>query len=820
MVRGSAPSPARARRPPQNSSLPPFSLRVNRLSVPRFRFPARRHRSWLPLTLAALLLPLAPAAPLRAQMLYDTRNGEPANTSDPSKMYVDAYSAALQAEKLEEGGNLKPALAKYRFAASLLDQLSQTNPNWQPLIVGYRLRKTIASIRALEDKGVVLAGPAPGAGDATPAVPGAGNSYGRPAVLPAQPVGPDDDLPAPDLPPGAVPGNAGRVPQNAAVVTPQGPLQPPASLAAPLAPPGNPEALAHTAQQLKGKLDKTQKELKDALDGLATARKEKQDIAKEKDNVEYQLQSSRSEVKLAQRRFERTKANRDSIENDLGKAQARLKDATAKNPAVAQSRKDLRDEVEELKKQLAKAQADNEVAAKSRDDVSAKFDASERNVAQLTKERDAAVARNELTKDAAQKIESLQTENASLGQKLSSAESSITKLTAESRKKKQELDSMSRELTTMRDQLASSRDQNDRNATTITELRAQLDTDAKRIDELKAKGMTSEEYAKLNKENEMLRGIVMRQLKDQARRASVKKLLADELARLDVQNSALNTQLEELGRPATQLSDEERALFKEPLVTMAESSTPDSTAAVISAYRSRKAPGADASQPPGADNPPEEAGNQPPGGEANGAAKGSGPQVQTSSQPRVSEELLPLAREAKDSFDRGRYVDSELAYEKLLARDPKNSYLLANQGLVLLRQDKLKRAEVTLKRAVTSAPHDAFSQWVLGVVYYRMHRYDEATNCLTQSLTLDPKNPMAHNYLGITASQKGYPEMAAAEIEKAIALSPEYADAHFNLAVVYATQQPPDKARAREHYDAAVRLGANPDQGLEKLVRN
>ena len=77
-------------------------------------------------------------------------------------MYLRAYTSVQQAEKLEGDGQLRPALAKYRFAASLLDQLSQFNPNWQPLIVRYRQRKTIESIQKLEEKGVVLQNPGPG----------------------------------------------------------------------------------------------------------------------------------------------------------------------------------------------------------------------------------------------------------------------------------------------------------------------------------------------------------------------------------------------------------------------------------------------------------------------------------------------------------------------------------------------------------------------------------------------------------------------------------------------------------------------------------
>ena len=577
------------------------------------------------------------------------------------------------------------------------------------------------------------------------------------------------------------------------------------------------DAVNRTTQELRAKLDKMQKDLKSAQDSLAAAKKEKQDVTNEKDNIESKLHSSQTEVKLAQKRFEHTKADRDELATDLSKAETRLKDATSRNPAVGEARKELRDQVDDLKKQLAKAQTETAAAAKSRDEVQAKFEKSEQTLTQTTQERDAAVARNEITKDAAQKIETLQSENNSLSQKLSSAESSITKLTAESLRKRQDLEGMEKELTTLKDQLATTRDQNDRSATTITELHEQLEDSAKRMAELKAKGMSSEDFAKMSKENEMLRDIVMRQMKDQSRRASIKQMLAEELRRLDVQSSALNAQLEELGRPSVQLTDEERSLFKDPLITVADASSPASMAATITTIRPRQ-PGA----PPPAEGS-EAAATSPEGAPQEGPAQipnanNAGPQVQTVSRPRVSEELLPMAREAKEEFDRQNYPEAERTYDKLLARDPKNPYLLSNQGVVLFRQDKLKSAEVMLKKAVAVAPGDAYGQATLGIVYYRMHRYDEAMRNLTTAIQLDTKNPTAHNYLGITASQKGYAEAAEEELQKAIQLNPNYADAHFNLAVVYATKQPPDKTRAREHYDSAVRLGASPDPTLEKLI--
>ncbi len=470
------------------------------------------------------------------------------NANDPSEVFLKAYTSVQQAEKLEQEGKRAPALAKYRFAASLLEQLTQTDPNWQTLIVRYRLRNTTETIRRLEEKGTLQA--------ATPS-PTAGTRLGV--------TTPDDDLPTPDA-------NLGPV----------GSLTPAAST----------DALDRTVADLRAKLDRTQQELKKAQqekkDALATAQKERQAFTRQRDDLADQKQAltkQRDElagqVQDAQKKFAQTRTDRDGLQAQLNKAQDRLKDIAAKGPDALQTRKELRDQVADLKRQLVRAQGDMDSIAKTRQEFDDRVAADEKRIAEVTKQRDEAAAQVELGRDAVTKIQNLQSENTSLNEKLSSAEARVASLTDEAVKKKEELAGMQTELTGLRDQLASSRDQNDRAATTITELRQQLDDGAKNLEAMKAKGHTGEDFARMTKENELLRGIVMKELKEQSRRVAARKLLTDELARLDVQSNTLNIQIEELGRPTVQLTDEERSLFKDPQVTVADADASTSMAVTI-----------------------------------------------------------------------------------------------------------------------------------------------------------------------------------------------------------------------------------------------
>ena len=758
------------------------------MNIPRF---LRTAMAAYALAGAASLLP--PGGIARAQQ---AALPEAVNMSDPSEVFLKAYTSVQQAERFEQEGKRAPAVAKYRFAASLLEQLSQTNPNWQPLIVRYRLRNTTETIRRLEEKGTLQA--------ATPPPATTGRRSGATV--------PEDDLPVPD-------------PGFPAV----GSLTPSADL------------LDRNVADLRTKLDRAQQELKKAQgekkEALAAIQKEKQALVKQRDELEEQKQTltkQRDElagqVQDAQKKFDRTKADRDDLQGQLSKAQDRLKDVAAKGPEALQTRKELRDQVADLKRQLVRAQGDMDNIAKARQEFDERVAADGKRIAALTKERDEAAAQVELGRDAVTKIQTLQGENAGLTEKLTSAEARVVSLTEESAKRKDELAGMQKELTGLRDQVASSRDQNDRAATTITELRQQLDEGAKTLEVMKARGQTGEDFARMTKENELLRGIVMRQLKDQSRRMAARKLLTDELARLDVQSTALNAQVEELGRPTIPLTDEERALFKDPQVTIADADASTSMAVTIAQVGSGRQ-SATANNPGDTASPDNTASDRNAAGDPlpddhqpRGASNRSGgpPRVNTGStaQPLVGEELLPMAKDALDAFSRGKYTDAERIYTQLLAREPKNAYLLSNQGVVLFRQDKLKSAEVALRKALAITPDDAFCLATLGIVYYRMHRYDDALNYLTKALQRDPRNATAHNYLGITSSQKGWPEVALEEIQKAIDINPNYADAHFNIAVIYATNQPPSKTRAQEHYRLATSLGATPDPTLEKMIQN
>src|SRR5437868_6252386 len=158
---------------------------------------------------------------------------------DPGEIFLKAYLSAQQGEKLEHENRFKTALAKYRFAGSLIETLRRSHGDWQPAIVEYRGRKISEGILRIQDRTTrqdalsSRAGPLP---EVAPALPESG-AWAEP--------GPE-------------------------VVAPQ--------LGEPIAPTSRDAVIDGTPKRLREKVDQLQAALSKARSELETAQKEKETI--------------------------------------------------------------------------------------------------------------------------------------------------------------------------------------------------------------------------------------------------------------------------------------------------------------------------------------------------------------------------------------------------------------------------------------------------------------------------------------------------------------------------------------------------------------
>jgi Tfp pilus assembly protein PilF len=676
-----------------------------------------------------------------------------AQTADPSDVFLKAYMTSQQGEKLEHDNQFQAALAKFRFAGSLLEELKKTNGDWQRPIVDYRSRKISESILRVQGK---LGTQKDLAATANPP-PSASN----PPALPKRPGPPEPNVQVTTSAPPLV-----QNPQTAPAPVPAS--EPSASVA-------SDAAIKEATKKLQDKVDQLQAELE-------KSRNQYDAVAKEKESLNGRLQETNTKLEQAQKELEKTKGAETEVRSQLAAAEESLKTIAGSDRQDSKKQEALRAEIAQLKKALASAEKGRAAAEKEKEAESAKVTA-------VTKERNQLLAELKTSKQAQERVQVLVTENTDLKTKLALAEKTVREISADKPKKEQEVADVKRQVEQLRQQLAASQKQNNEFEVTLADLRSQLQEASTELEKAKLTGGSPEETARLMKENDMLRKIVLRERQEEARREQAKKLMLAEFEKLQIKSDTLNQQIELLAQPVTKLSEAELALLRQPVVAVSDVNPTSSQGTFALAKNGPTKPSAP-----------------------------TGPTVQTSA-PAVPDELAPLARDAKDNFEKGKYRAAERQYQEILTKAPNNLYSLSNLGVVYFRTGKWKAAELTLKKAVALAPRDEFAHTTLGIVYYRQSKFDDAITELTTALGINPKSATAHNYLGITASQKGWQEAAEKEMLDAIAANPEYADAHFNLAVVYATNQPPSKEQAKAHYVKATSLGAEPDPALEKLLR-
>ncbi len=698
-----------------------------------------------------------------------------AQVVDSSEVFLKAYLTAQQGEKLERETQFQPALAKVRFAGSMLEELKKDHPDWQPAIVEYRARKVAEAILRVQSKMATQSDLAATTGSPAPEKQAPGPATATPTEPSVQIV------PGPDV--------AKSVDMQAAI--------------------------ANATRDLRARVESLEAQLRKSQEDISAAQKEKSDLS-------GRLQSSNAELEHARGDLAKQSQTEKDLRDQLAAAQESLQTVHSTGATDQKAVAALQAEIAQLKKALQTAEGARSNAEKDRDDANNKLLDARKQVATATQQRDAmeherdhALRELKVAGEAQARVQVLVAENSDLQKKLASAENTVREISADRPRKAQELEAVKQELEKLRDQLLTSQKANQDSEKTIVELRTQLDEATRQLAAAKLNGATAEETEQLVKENQMLRAIVVRERQEEARREQAKKLMLAEFDKLKIKSDVLDQQIHFLAEPITKLSPEELALLKKPVVSISDS-VPGTVKASLTMAKP-PTPTTIGNTPATPSSAPAND-KSPPGTIAQGESSSARPPV-AEKKPAVPAELLPLAHQAKASFEQGKFKEAEKLYQQILAREPNNLYSLSNLGVVLFRDGKLKAAELTLKKALALAPRDEFTHTTLGIVFYQESKFDNALAELTKALAINPKSATAHNYLGITASQKGWQEAAEKEMLEAIADNPEYADAYFNLAVVYWTSQPPAKELARRHYEKALALGAQPDPGMDTLLR-
>jgi tetratricopeptide (TPR) repeat protein len=156
---------------------------------------------------------------------------------------------------------------------------------------------------------------------------------------------------------------------------------------------------------------------------------------------------------------------------------------------------------------------------------------------------------------------------------------------------------------------------------------------------------------------------------------------------------------------------------------------------------------------------------------------------QTSTQPPDKASVLPPSpprtpfEEAMLRADlmmvRKEYSDAAVAYEKLLAEQPRNAALLNKLGLVCQFLTRLDLAKKYYEKAAKADRNFATPYNNLGTLYYQQKKYGKAVDNYLRALKLDSEMSVGYSNLGYAYFHMKKYDEAMDAFRRALAIDPE-----------------------------------------------
>lgn len=692
--------------------------------------------------------------------------------SDVAEQYFRGFVLNNEAAKLEAAGDIPLAQSKFKQAGEIMDSIARNYPTWQPEMRTARQQKIQDALMRLQTRAAAAAqtpaaAPAP-AVSPTPAVTAPVAAAAAMAAIPTPGVLSQPAAVVPATTPGVLPSLSDMLGQWELMYK-QRVLE-----------------LETKANQQQLDLGKWQNWYQWASGEITTAREQNDALGKKAAAMEQTILAMGKDVeegRAAQDKMGKLMEEKMAVELEMRKNGQRLQAAEAAAKEASQKLADASTKMADIEQERSKILKEREQIVKDRDNAIAQRDDALKQKDAAVKDRDAASARSlglqaevdDLKKKTvSSEMKRLLAENERLKKELTDAQKQVETLKADVGRKDKEIADLRGQLTGLQGQMAELRKESATYQTQVAEL-------TKQLKELQAGGMDGKMAAtpELTQENELLRGIIMRQLRAQHRQQAAKDLMIAELQKMENASTDLIKQVEEMKDARMILTPDEEKLFTDPVArellgakgvqaTLVASASPDSD-------KKMAAPA-----------------------------------------PTSVEKLINQANESYMNKDFGTAAK---LYQDALRAEPKNVTALIGLGITRQRENKHAEAEVSLQKALAYDPNNEPASFALGVTYFKQERWKDAMTYFEKSLAKRPDNASGRHYLGIIATKLSLIERAEREFKTALAIDPSYGEAHFNLAVLYITWDPPQWDKARAEYDEAIKKGVRPDANLEKLLQ-
>jgi Flp pilus assembly protein TadD len=643
---------------------------------------------------------------------------------DPSEIFLKAYLAAQQGEKLEHENRFKTALAKYRFAGSLIETLRKSHGDWQPPIVEYRGRKISEGILRIQERTTRQ--------DALSA-----SSSPLPDVAPALPDSSAWSEPGPEV------------------------VAPP--LAEPIAGTSRDTVIEGATKRLRDKVDQLQAALGKVRGELETAQKEKETVNGRLKETNSKLEKAENDVKI-----------RVGSQDSIIREQQQLRDEVAqlKGALAAADSARLAAEQQRNETQAKFAATNTQIAAleHQRDQALAQLKAAKENeqgVQLLLAEK------NDLQQklaNAEEKIRTLSESDPIKAEKLASMNRPLAELRqklAETEKRNDYLAAKAAELDVQLDE-ASTQLQ----AAMLTGANGEESVKLARENELLRNIVVRERQEEARRDQ--TRNLVLAELDNLKIRSETLnrqiEFLAQPVTKLSGEELALFRQ------PVVSVSDQNAGLFKASFVFEKKSAVNSISAAKADANGgtggdvdtgTNRSDLAKTSVPPKNLRLVQAARKNFQQGNFKAAEK-QYQQVLTDDPGNVD----ALSNLGAIYVRSGKLSSAESTLKQAVAIAPDNDFLLTTLGVVQYRQSKFDEAIVQLNKAIGINPKSATAHNYLGIAASQKGRQKEAEKEILQALANNPDDADAHFNLAVilVSTQPGSKELARQHYARATAL--------------------------------------------------
>lgn len=724
-------------------------------------------------------------------------------------MFLTAYQEFQSGESNERNGQLRDALNNYAATREILEKIRTSDPDWQSMVVEYRLRKANEGIERLRSSIDKLSLPE------AARIPD-----------PLQRKGFEIDIPAPKVSTRVAPDSSatpGAVAPSAASATDLG--------------------MVRELAEARAEIKRLRGELTSAKAELSSSKMEVEKVKTEMVAAKSSLAQAEASLDSATRELESLRAKVDLPPDEkVLKLSSRIADLESENAFLKDDRERLTgklrrasDYIRETERNLASVVEDRASIVSERDKALSRVKKLTDNDAEITtlRQENAALkksletsraefeaefekAKVDLEKRLAaqstdfKRMAELQRINSELAVRLERTEKAL-RVVNEEKLGKARLELLQNEMRDIQAQLEAIREYIEGNETQTRLLFIQLEQTTSEITRLGLNPKPTPEQQNLLEEGKLLREIILSKIGEQNDRLKSASELERRLIELQTKSNELTAHIASLSTPDEQ-ADASFAVVKQLPPALTEKPSEQATPSPSPEPTPQTQPSPQAQPTPEVQPTPTRAPSNLPA-----LSKRQDPVP-----PELPEgEQLPMdsLSEADRLFSAGDALDAEKIYRSLVASSPDDPVLLTKLAIAQLELGRNTLASATLNKVLQITPGDVPAAMNLANAQTRLGNVVEAARILRDVLASDPDNAVAYNYLGIALGKTRGRHLEAREaFVKSVELDDDNQNAHFNLAISYARTEPTSLEMARKHYEIAKTLGAPPDVAFEKML--